>query len=278
MGRVEVAALALARWQAAKYALPIDEGVMKGTGGESAPVDTTQTVDRKSALGDALRHRIVNMELAPGALIDEAALADEFGMSRPPIRELIRQMAAEGYVELEPNRAPRVTSMSFQSLRSFFIAAPVIYIATTQLAALNATPDDIRRLRAIQAHFRAAIESGDVASRVIYNDEFHLEIGRVARNDYLMPSLRRLLIDHARLGKMFYRNPSTDTMQDTLESAVIQHDQIVNALERQDADEAGKLVRDHFELSRRRMTEYAVPPGMAVSVNLHDPVLAQDKR
>lgn len=246
---------------------------MKGTGGESAPVDRTQTVDRKSALGDALRHRIVNMELAPGALIDEAALADEFGMSRPPIRELIRQMAAEGYVELEPNRAPRVTSMSFQSLRSFFIAAPVIYIATTQLAALNATPDDIGRLRTIQARFRAAIESGDVAGRVIYNDEFHLEVGRVARNDYLMPSLRRLLIDHARLGKMFYRNPSADTMQDTLESAVIQHDQILNALERQDADEAGKLVREHFELSRGRMTEYAVPQGMAISLNLKDPVL-----
>ena len=104
------------------------------------------------------------------------------------------------------------------------------------------------------------------------------EIGRIAQNDYLMPSLRRLLIDHARLGKMFYRYPTTDTMQHTLESAVVQHDQIIDALERQDADAAGQLVRDHFELSRRRMTEYAAPQGMAVSVNLGDPVLAQDKR
>ncbi|WP_322040126.1 GntR family transcriptional regulator [Burkholderia diffusa] len=251
---------------------------MKGTGGELAPVDAAQTIDRKSALGEALRRRIVSMELEPGAVIDEAALADEFGMSRPPIRELIRQMAAEGYIELEPNRAPRVTSMNFQSLRSFFIAAPVIYIATTQLAALNAMPDDIARLRTIQENFRAAIESGNVANRVIYNDEFHLEIGRIAQNDYLMPSLRRLLIDHARLGKMFYRYPTTDTMQHTLESAVVQHDQIIDALERQDADAAGQLVRDHFELSRHRMTEYAAPQGMAVSVNLGDPMLTRGKR
>ncbi|MBN3724171.1 GntR family transcriptional regulator [Burkholderia sp. Ac-20379] len=250
---------------------------MKGAGENAATVDPAQGGDRKTALSEALRRRIVNMELAPGALIDEAGLAEEFGMSRPPIRELIRQMAAEGYIELETNRAPRVSSMNFQSLRSFFLAAPVIYVATTQLAAVNATPDDIARLHAIQTHFRTAIENNDVASRVIYNDAFHLEIGRIAQNDYLMPSLRRLLIDHARLGKMFYRYPTTSTMQQTLETAVVQHDQIIEAIEQHDADKAGLLVREHFELSRRRMTEYAAPQGMAVSVNLEDPVLGRDR-
>ena len=52
------------------------------------------------------------------------------------------------------------------------------------------------------------MEQHDVEGRVLWNDEFHLEIGRIARNPYLMPSLRRLLIDHARLGKTFYRHPS----------------------------------------------------------------------
>lgn len=246
---------------------------MKAVAENSAAAEAAQGGDRKAALGEALRRRIVNMELAPGALIDEAGLAEEFGMSRPPIRELIRQMAAEGYIALETNHAPRVSSMNFQSLRSFFLAAPLIYVATTQLAAINATPDDIARLRAIQAHFRAAIESNDVASRVIYNDAFHLEIGRIAQNDYLMPSLRRLLIDHARLGKMFYRYPTTSTMQQTLETALVQHDQIIEAIEKHDAEQAATLVRDHFELSRRRMTEYAAPQGMFGSVNLQDPVL-----
>ena len=88
-------------------------------------------IDRKTALADALKRRIVSMELAPGAVVDEVALSTEFGLSRPPVRELLRQMAAEGYIELEANRAARVSSMSYQSLRNFFLVAPMIYIATS---------------------------------------------------------------------------------------------------------------------------------------------------
>ena len=72
--------------------------------------------DRKASLGLALRQRILTMELAPGAVLDEVALSEEFGLSRPPVRELMRQMAGEGYIELEANRAARVSSMSWSRL------------------------------------------------------------------------------------------------------------------------------------------------------------------
>ncbi|MFD2013679.1 hypothetical protein ACFSHO_10175 [Acinetobacter vivianii] len=82
-----------------------------------------------------------------------------------------------------------------------------------------------------------------------------------------MPSLERLLIDHARLGKIFYRNPTTDDMQEDLSLAVLQHDQIIEAIERHNAGEAGEIVRVHMDLSRRRMTEYVVPAGIEVPVS-----------
>lgn len=223
-------------------------------------------LDRKTLLGETLRRRILSMELAPGAVVDELALCEEFGLSRPPVRELLRQVAAEGYIDLEPNRAPRVASMSHESLRSFFLAAPLIYIATTQLAAQRASDAEIGRLKDIQRAFRRAIEDKDVENRVLHNDEFHLEIGRIARNDYLMPSLRRLLIDHARLGKIFYRHPTTDDMQEDLELACDQHDQMIEAIQRHDAQSAAEIVKAHFELSRRRMAEYAAPAGIEVAL------------
>jgi DNA-binding GntR family transcriptional regulator len=236
---------------------------------DSASADEgTGPVDRKAALADALKRRIVNMELAPGAVVDEVALSVEFGLSRPPVRELLRQMAAEGYIELEANRAARVSAMSYQSLRNFFLAAPMIYIATSQLAASNATPEDVERLKEIQGNFKAAIDRNDVESRVLYNDLFHLEIGLIARNEYLMPSLRRILIDHARLGKTFYRFPTTRNMQRDLDKAVEQHDEIIDAIERHDTDAVASIVRDHLDLSRRRMTEYAVPAGVDVPLAL----------
>jgi DNA-binding GntR family transcriptional regulator len=234
----------------------------------TADADNGASTDRKNVLAETLRRRIVSMELAPGAVVDELALSEEFGLSRPPVRELMRQMAAEGYLELEPNRPARVSPMSYQSLRSFFLAAPLIYVATTQLAAGNATPEDIELLKQIQARFRQAIEEKDTQSRVLHNDQFHFEIGRIARNTYLMPSLRRVLIDHARLGKIFYRAPATDDMQKDLEKATEQHDQIIEAIARRDAQGAGELVRAHMELSRRRMTEYVIPEGLNVAIQL----------
>ena len=175
-------------------------------------------------------------------------------------------MAAEGYLDLEANRSARVSSMSHQSLRNFFLAAPLIYISTTQLAAINATQVEIDQLKKIQASFREAIDQNNLEGRVYYNNLFHLEIGRIAENPYLLPSLERLLIDHARLGKIFYRHPNTTDMQEDLDTAVIQHDQIIDAIERHNAGEAGEIVRVHMDLSRRRMTEYVVPAGIDVAL------------
>ncbi|SOZ19305.1 Transcriptional regulator, GntR family [Cupriavidus taiwanensis] len=226
------------------------------------------SMDRKALLAEALRRRIVSMELAPGAVVDELALSEEFGLSRPPVRELMRQMAAEGYIELEANRAARVSSMNHQSLRNFFLAAPMIYIATTQLAATNATAREIDELKEIQKRFRAAIETNDVENRVLNNDQFHLQIGKMAHNPYLMPSLRRILIDHARLGKIFYRHPTTADMEEDLGKAADQHDEIIDAIARHDAEAAAEIVRSHMDLSRRRMTEYVAPAGVDVPIVL----------
>ncbi len=225
------------------------------------------TGDRKAILNHTLRRRITSMEMLPGAVVDEVALSEEFGMSRPPVRELMRQLAAEGYLELEPNRPARVSSMTHHSLRCFFLAAPLLYAATTQLAAMNATPKDIAKLKAIQKSFRGAIDAGDVVGRVHFNDQFHLEIGNIANNPYLMPSLRRVLIDHARLGKTFYQDPPSQEMQESLYTAVEQHDQIIDAIQRHDAQEAGNLIRAHMELSRRRMADYATPAGLDIPVS-----------
>lgn len=216
--------------------------------------------DRKAALGDALRRRILTMQIAPGAVLDEVALSEEFGLSRPPVRELMRQMAGEGYIELEANRPARVTAMGYDALRAFFLVAPMIYIATTRLAAEVATKADVARLIVIQARFRQAALKADVDGRIFSNNEFHLEIGRIARNDYLIPSLTRLLIDHARIGRTFFRNDPA--AQEQLDVAADQHDAIIDAIARHDPEEGARLVRAHLELSRRNMAAYAAPEGM----------------
>ncbi|MBY5324247.1 GntR family transcriptional regulator [Rhizobium leguminosarum] len=218
--------------------------------------------DRKANLGLALRRRILTMELPPGAVLDEVALSEEFGLSRPPVRELMRQMAGEGYIELEANRAARVSSMSYQSLRDFFLLAPMIYITANKLAAENGTRGQLDVLKQMQQSFRNAVDNCDVEGRVFYNDQFHRQIGEMAHNVYLVPSLRRLQIDHARIGKVFYKHPNTPRMQEELELATQQHDEMIDAIGKRNPDAAGELARLHLELSRRNMAMYAAPEGL----------------
>ena len=222
--------------------------------------------DRKAALGEALRRRILTMEVAPGAVLDEVAISEEFGLSRPPVRELMRQMAGEGYIELAANRPARVTSMNYHSLRDFFLIAPMIYITATKLAAEVASRQDMVGLKEIQRQFRQAAVEGDVEGRIFTNNEFHLEIGRIARNDYLMPSLTRLLIDHARIGRTFFRDDPAARGQ--LDVAADQHDEIIDAIERHDPEAGARITRAHLDLSRRNMAAYAAPEGMEVPAGL----------
>jgi DNA-binding GntR family transcriptional regulator len=222
--------------------------------------------DRKAVFGDALRRRILTMEIAPGAVLDEVALAEEFSLSRPPVREIMRQMAGEGYIELELNRPARVTSMSYQSLRDFYLVAPMIYIVSTKLAAENATKRDVGFLRQIQRQFRRAAAGSNVEERILSNNEFHLEIGKIARNDFLIPSLRRCLIDHGRIGRTHFRNDPIAREQ--LELAANQHDEIIDAIERHDPEAAGDIVKAHLDVSRRNMAAYAAPDPMEAPSNL----------
>lgn len=224
--------------------------------------------DKKQIFFDTLCQQIMSMELAPGSILDEVQLSQQFGLSRSPVREIMRQMAAEGYIDLVPNRPARIAPMDYQALRSFFQAAPLIYVATTQLAAQNAKADDVKRLRTIQAKFREAIENNDTSSRVIYNNAFHLEIGALAKNDYLMPSLKRLLIDHSRLGKMFYAPAPSEEMRADMEKAANQHDEIIQAIADHDVEKAGLLIREHWDISKRRLAEFVIPSGVDVPMEL----------
>lgn len=216
---------------------------------------------KKARALDDLRHRILTQELEPGAYLDESDLAESYGMSRPPLRELLNQLSGEGYVTLHKNRGAQVAPMTHKSLRAFFMAAPMLYAAVSRLAADHATEAQIMRLKDTQTLFRKAIRDGDVAARALMNQRFHMIIGEMADNEYLIPSLRRLLIDHTRIGMSFF-NPRNPDVAEEREIAAEQHDQFISLIEFGDADAAAQLALDHWELSRATFESFVTPAGM----------------
>ncbi len=216
---------------------------------------------RKSACLKDLRQRILIQDLEPGHHLDETAISEAYGISRPPLRETLRQLEGEGYVVLHEHRGAQVAPMTHKTLRNFFVAAPMIYAAVTRLAAENARPAQIDQLKDTQRLFRAAIRDGDTAQRALMNQRFHAIIGDMSDNEYLTSSLRRLLIDHTRIAMSFY-NPRNHALADKRAIAADQHDQFIERIEAGDAEAAADLAIEHWELSRTEIERFITPVGV----------------
>lgn len=221
------------------------------------------TLSPKDSAYESLKTAILTQALRPGADLDEARLSAEYGLSRTPLRDVLRRLAGEGYVDLRQNRGARVTEMSHTTLRDFFLAAPMIYGAILRLAAQAARPDQIEDLKAAQSRFREVLRNGSARDRALINNRFHEITGEMAGNVYLLPSFRRLLIDHARISMTFYR-PQDDAMARNVGEAADQHDAIIAAIEAGDADRAAALAVDHWNLSRNQIELFVMPGGLDV--------------
>ncbi len=219
-------------------------------------------VSRRTSCSRDLRHRILTQELEPGSPLDEVELAATYGISRPPLREILRELAGEGYVELRENRGASVTPMTHKTLRNFFSAAPMIYAATTRLAAFHATPKQILRLKEAQRAFRQAIRAGGAADRALANVRFHEIIGEMADNEYLMPALRRLLIDHARMSITFYNPRRLAPVAQEQARAADQHDELIALIEAGQGEAAGTLAIAHWELCRAEFESFVAPESL----------------
>lgn len=229
----------------------------------------------KAACIEGLKRRILTQSLPPAAYLDEVEVGETYDISRPPVREALRQLAGEGYVVLHEKRGAQVAPMTHKTLRNFFIVAPMIYAAVARLAAQHASLAQIERMKNIQSAFRIAIRNDDVTGRALMNERFHDIMGEMADNEYLLPSLRRLLIDHTRISMTFY-NPRLTTLSKAQAIAADQHDEFIDLIEAGNAEAAAALAVSHWELSRSQMERFIAPESIDIPLG-NPPAVKQRK-
>lgn len=215
----------------------------------------------KSVLYEDLKRQILIMELDPDEYLDEVRLSQLYGLSRTPVREVLQKLAGEGYVDLRENKGVRVSSMNHSTMRNFFLVAPMIYAAIGRLAVNNYKQKQLLELIDVQEKFRRANEEGDAIAMTVNNNRFHEIIGEMSGNVYLQASLGRLLIDHSRIGSIFYRQNNGD-MKARMDKAVAQHDGFIAAIKNSDQNTFVELVAQHWALSRERMEMFVMPQGL----------------
>ncbi|KNG93239.1 GntR family transcriptional regulator [Pseudaestuariivita atlantica] len=212
-----------------------------------------------------LRHRILMCDLEPGADLDEVSLADRYGLSRTPLREVLQRLAGDGYVTLKPNRGAKVAPMNVVAMRTFFQTAPMVYANIGRLAAENRTPEQLDHLKSAQTAFRNGVAARDPGATAAANHQFHAVIGEMAHNPYLTAALARLLIDHTRLSQTFYR-PASPAEQVLVVKAGDQHDAMISAIEAQEPALVTDLTLQHWDLSRDRLERFVRPDPLPVDV------------
>jgi DNA-binding GntR family transcriptional regulator len=218
----------------------------------------TQAAEERRALVDKLatqlHARVLSGELPSGTRLRQEALAEEFGVSRTPVREALRKLQAGGLVELEPNRGAVVRGLSPREIRDAYEVRAALEALAAQLAAERVTREQLERLNQVQGEFRAALErtvarrrgGREVGKPEIRrwgsaNDDFHQTIHEASGNDVLVAAL-------AQLHRSFPRDLSRMVVSEStamLEANVREHEAILEALTRHDAAAAYELMRRH---------------------------------
>jgi DNA-binding GntR family transcriptional regulator len=141
----------------------------------------------------ALRERILSGGMPPGERLVEGKLSEELGVSRMPVREALRQLAAEGLVTIEPRRGASVTSFSPQQMRELVEVRATLEGLNAKLAAQRHDSAQIAEMeRILEEGTRASNSGADDAVMLMMNQRFHDALGSIAANSILQDIMRSL--------------------------------------------------------------------------------------
>jgi DNA-binding GntR family transcriptional regulator len=195
-----------------------------------------------------LRARILDGNLEHGQRLHQEAVSAALGVSRTPVREALGRLAAEGLVQLLPQRGARVAPLRPPDIRSAYEARLVIEPGAAALAARRGlTPPLRRRLHGAIAAHRAA--AGDIQRSFSANRDFHLGLVEASGNQLLLQFAEHLWV--ARIGATIYERQA-ETVERMLLDAD-EHEAILDAVERGDARKAESLSRRHVADALRRL-------------------------
>lgn len=191
-----------------------------------------------------LRELIVEGLIPPGARLNERILCEQLQVSRTPLREALKVLAAEGLVELLPNRGAMVTPVSIAEIDHVFEVLGPLEGLSGELACARITDAQCTEIRALHFEMLLHHSRGDRAEYFRCNQQIHESINRAAGNPVLQASYGAL---NARVRRARY---FANVSQDRWDKAVAEHEQILDALERREGDRLRRILEQHLRNKR----------------------------
>ena len=194
-----------------------------------------------------VRDMIIEGELTPGTRIHEGNLGGKLGVSRTPLREALKFLASEGLVELSPGRGAVVRQFSAKDVYDSLVVLGALEGLAGRLACEQATDEDIREVRRLHDHMMEMYASRDRLPYFKLNQNIHSAILRLTKNEALAYVHGTL---QARLRRIRYIG---NEGPEKWAAAVADHEEIISALEAQDAERLSKVLTVHMERTWERV-------------------------
>ena len=223
---------------------------------------TARAQTRSGELRDQLEEMILDGRLAPGARLDETELARRFGISRTPVREVIKYLMAVGLVETRGRQGTHVTVLSIPALIEMFDVMAALEGLCARLAARRATEEDRKAMRAVHEELVSACNSGDPVVFYKINQKFHDLLYESAHSHFIADQTLQL---RRRVGA--YRMRAT-YQPGRMFSTLNEHVRIMDAIDARDPAAAQEAASDHVQLLGDQLTDFisSLPPEMARAV------------
>jgi DNA-binding GntR family transcriptional regulator len=208
-------------------------------------------------VAERLRQRIYAHELEPGAWVDEQAIAEQYGISRTPLREALKVLAAEGLVNLKPRRGCYVTEISEQDLDDIFPLMAILEGRCAAETARKASDKDLKILEAIHDELELHASKNRIEGFFEANQRFHSEIQRIAGNRWLT----QMIFDLRKVLKLTRMHSLT--IEGRLQQSLAEHRAIIAALKTHDIGGAEKAMQEHILAGRQALAKLHAPKQAA---------------
>ena len=202
-----------------------------------------------------LKASIIKGDLKPGEKLWESKIAEQLGVSRTPVREAIQKIAAEGFVKMEPNLGIVVHEFSFKDLKEVLQIRRVLEGLAASVAAEKINPEEISQLQKNIEETTICVIKNDLVTYLEFNAKFHSLIFQFSRNERLIKMSLQLVGPEHRF------KIRALTIPGRLKYYLEEHQKIVEALKRRDAEQAGRLSQKHAENILKNILVYEDKEG-----------------
>jgi DNA-binding GntR family transcriptional regulator len=190
-------------------------------------------------VAELLRQRIFDRELPPGSWIDELKLAEEYGISRTPLREALKVLATEGLVTMKVRRGAYVTEVSDTDLADVYHLLALLESDAAEVVATKATEFQLKELQSLHQELEKSVNNRERFFEI--NEAFHMRLLEISNNRWR----DQMVVDLRKVMKLNRHNSLLKSGR--LEESLAEHRAIMAALMARDAATTAQRMREHFQ-------------------------------